>query len=461
MFNVNQFVKPNSGRTAKKIIGVAIGVLMIILPIGFFIYMTLPKEPELSPLSTLSIANDLPDKPEITQPAWSGNGNYIIFDSHTHTEFSDGTISQSRLAAISADRCGALAFTDHSDIQGVSSPARFNEIDAIRTSYPNMIVFSALEINIPSYNGREHLTLITHPDQERRSLAALRALAEKENDDSETKDITRAFDEPFFQAVNNYNGVGASTLVFYNHPSRQDGNIIENKNDLIAWSRWSPHFVGFEGGPGHQNVEPHGLYEGDIKTVNRWDHIAGNVGDIWDQMLGSGYQMWGALASSDFHNLEEDFPPCTFSRTHVEIPERSHEGVLQALRAGTFWADMGMILNRFDLSAKVVGVDTVARPGSVVQLGEDKNIELNISLTRSGGSLGKSLTVEFISNCSDGNPAIVGSSVVSENESFVRLMLPALSEGTDRRSCYVRSVVRLEDETDPKVAMTNHIRFMF
>ncbi len=461
MINVNQFVKPKSGRTAKKIIGVIIGALMIVLPIGFFIYMALPKKPELSPLGVTSIANDLPDEAEITQPGWSGNGNYIIFDPHTHTEYSDGTISQSQLAAISADRCGAIAFTDHSDIQGVSSPSRFNEIDIIRDTYPDMLVFSALEINIPSYNGREHLTLITHPDQERRSLAALRALAEKENDDSETKDITRAFDEPFFQAVNNYNNVGASTLVFYNHPSRQDGNIIENKNDFIAWNRWSPHLIGFEGAPGHQNIEPHALYEGDIQTVNRWDHIAGNVGDVWDQLLGSGYQLWGAIASSDFHNMEEDFPPCTFSRTHVEIPVRTHEGVLQALRAGTFWADMGMILNRFDLSARVAGVDILARPGSVVQLGEDKNINLNVALNRSGGSLGKPLTVEFISNCSDGTPAIVGTSVLAENEYNASLALPALSQGDDRRSCYVRSVVRLEDENDPKVAMTNHIRFMF
>ncbi len=455
---MSDFTKPKSTRTAKKIIAILIGILMIIIPIGIFIYLTLPED---SPIQQTNISTIIPQEAEIiTQPVWAGLGAYLIFDPHTHTEYSDGTISQTELANMAAGQCDVLAFTDHSDIQGVSSPSRFDEIDAIRTTHPNMILFSALEINIPSYNGREHLTLITHPNLERRSLAALRAFAEKENDDSEDKDITRAFDEPFFEAVNNYNQIGASTLVIYNHPSRMDTNAIENKNDFIAWSRWSPHLIGFEGGPGHQNVEPHGLYEEALKTVNRWDHIAGNVGDVWDQLLGDGYQLWGAIASSDFHDLEFDYAPCTFSRTHVQVRERSHEAVLEALRAGTFWADHGRILNRLNFNANVAGINEPLYPGGVAQLGEDKQITLNVDVQRGAGSFGKPLNVDFISNCANGRATVIGSATLTENEYNTTLDLTARATGTDRDSCYVRTVVTQDDGIDPKVAMTNHIRFI-
>lgn len=456
---MNQFVKPKSKLILKKLIAILFGVAMILVPIGLLIYFLNPPD---KPNSQLNIPNIEPQEIEvISSPEWAGRGNYLIFDPHTHTEYSDGTISQTELVALAIrSRCDVLALTDHSDIQGVSSPTRFNEIDALRAANPNIIIFSGLEINIPSYNGREHLSLITHPNQERRTLTALRALAEKENDDSEDKDITRAFDEDFFRGVNSYNRNGADTLVIYNHPSRMDGNTIENKNDFIAWNRWSPHLIGFEGGPGHQNTEPHGLYEDTMQTVNRWDHIAANVGDVWDQMLGSGYQLWGAIASSDFHDLSFDYAPCTFARTHLEVGERTHQGVMDALRAGTFWADHGRILNRYNFSATLNETPAPAYPGSVVQLGETKNITLNVEINRGPGALGKPLTVEFISNCIDGLPAIVGTSTLLEDNLTATLELLASSTGTDGKSCYVRSVVRLEDTSDPKLALTNPIRFV-
>ncbi len=110
---MSQFTKPKSTRTAKKIIAILFGILMIIIPIGIFVYLTLPED---SPIRPVNISTIIPKEAEIiTQPVWAGLGSTLIFDPHTHTEYSDGTISQTELANMAAGQCDVLAFTDHSE----------------------------------------------------------------------------------------------------------------------------------------------------------------------------------------------------------------------------------------------------------------------------------------------------------------------------------------------------------
>jgi hypothetical protein len=68
--------------------------------------------------------------------------------------------------------------------------------------------------------------------------------------------------------------------------------------------------------------------------------------------------------------------------------------------------------------------------------------------------------VDFISNCDNGRATVIGSATLCENEYNTTLDLDARATGTDRDSCYVRTVITQDDGIDPKVAMTNHIRFM-
>ena len=457
---MSQFEKPKSKRFLQKIATLFTGLVVIFLPIATLIWVLVPSDDSILPSEPL-ISSDRPASfANIAE--WSGNGNYAILDHHTHTTVSDGVLTQQELAELAVNsQCDAVVFADHSDVSGVIGAARYEQIDAIRAQYPDLLLFAGLEINIASYNGREHLTLITHPDQERQMLNTVRVIAEKENDDSERKDPTRDLDKPFFDSINLYNRNGVSSVVLYNHPSRMDVTKTENKADLIAWHNWSPHFIGFAGAPGHQNTEPHGLYEQEIKTVNRWDHIAADVGGVWDQLLSEGYQSWGAIAGSDFHDRRFDFAPCTFSRTHVEVEERTHTGILNALRAGTFWADHGRILNQLNLTAMVDGLERPARPGSVVDLGSDKTIDLNIAINRGVGSFGKPVTVDFISNCGTGRPVVVASNVIAEEEYQTSHRMLARSPGLDRESCYVRTIIKVDDRTGTLMAMTNPIRFQY
>ncbi len=452
---MNEFEKPKTTRFLKKFLSILIAGLMIAGSFAYIYSLSNISNPSIDPSSFEARPASF-----VQSPVWSGNGNYAIFDHHTHTNISDGVLSQKAVVDLAVNsQCDVLALTDHSDIAAVTTPRHFDEIDALRSANPNLIIFSGLEINIPSYDGREHLTLLADPAQERQTLTSLKIIAEADNEDTEIKDPTREVDQKFFNRVNLFNQTGANLVVLYNHPSRMDVTPGENKNDMIAWNRYSPSFIGFAGAPGHQNSEPHGLYEESIKTVNRWDHIAANVGDVWDQLLGEGYQLWGALAGSDFHDKLYDFAPCSFSRTHLELEDRSHEGVLKALRAGTFWADHGRILNRLVFSANMDGLERPAYPGSIVQTGTSKKIDIKIDINRGSGSFGKPLVVEIVSNCRSGRAAVVGSKTLLENELNAEFTIDAIARGPDNSSCYARSVVRLVDAQDELLAMTNPIRF--
>lgn len=81
------------------------------------------------------------------------------------------------------------------------------------------------------------------------------------------------------------------------------------------------------------------------------------------------------------HNANMDYPPCAFSRTHVIAPERSVGGLLRALRAGTFWADQGRILDELDVRLETENLRGAARPGDTIFA--PRNEILRVSLNSS------------------------------------------------------------------------------
>ncbi|HFB65190.1 MAG TPA: hypothetical protein ENJ60_06575 [Aeromonadales bacterium] len=69
--------------------------------------------------------------------------------------------------------------------------------------------------------------------------------------------------------------------------------------------------------------------------MDRWDPVVSEIGGVWDSLLDEGENLWGALATSDFHNHKMDYYPCEFARIHINVPDKSSTGVLKALRAGS------------------------------------------------------------------------------------------------------------------------------
>ena len=107
--------------------------------------------------------------------------------------------------------------------------------------------------------------------------------------------------------------------LLYNHPSRKDDQADENQRDWQQWRDINDLFIGFEGGPGHQRSGTPGAYRAAIKPLDRWDPVVAEIGGGWDQLLDAGHDVWGALASSDFHEDRNDYPPCRFARTMVTV----------------------------------------------------------------------------------------------------------------------------------------------
>src|SRR5262249_16845371 len=126
--------------------------------------------------------------------------------------------------------------------------------------------------------------------------------------------------------------------------------------------------VGLEGAPGHQRATPLGAYPPDVLLPGRWDPLAATLDGAWDQWLREGIDVWSAIASSDFHNEHDDFWPCEFAATWIYAPDRSVDGVLRALHAGSFFAEHGHIASEVELQVRVDGSPRPVVPGETIAL---------------------------------------------------------------------------------------------
>jgi hypothetical protein len=154
--------------------------------------------------------------------------------------------------------------------------------------------------------------------------------------------------------------------MFFNHPSRAPKSASAPALTLAAVNKAAPSvIVGFEGAPGHQRSNPLGSYPPGT-LIDRWDPVAAQIGGVWDQWLGDGLNVWGAIANSDFHHENDDFWPCEFASTRVYAPDRTGDGVIKAIRAGSFFAEHGHIVDEVELRVRFDGGPRPAGAGETV-----------------------------------------------------------------------------------------------
>jgi hypothetical protein len=386
----------------------------------------------------------------VTSVPW-GLGATVVLDSHTHTRFSDGAstpIDVVRAAAING--CGAVAITDHSDTLATTSPAYFEAINSARAAFPNVIVLAGMEWNVPPYKGREHVTVLLDRPYEQAVLPQFKSSFEGGASSTDalkwlTTQVTSA----------------DSAVLIYNHPSRSDTSPDENFRDVNTWRASNNLFVGFEGGPGHQRLSSPGDYKGVFRTDNRWDPAVAAIGGTWDQLLDEGVSFWGALAASDYHNEQMDFAPCSFARTHLRVPQRDQRGVLLALRAGSFWADHGRLLDDLIFVAAVPGLDVLVTPGEVIKPSKVTGIQFRLLLKRGPAARGKPLFVELIGNARTGVPERLASAQIPPEQDSFDWKPDSLASGKDGKTAYVRARVSGKDAAGaPLMAYTNPIRIV-
>ncbi len=86
---------------------------------------------------------------------WALNGQWMVVDVHSHTSYSDGSLSPGDLVKLARESgCQGLAITDHADasVKG-ATPEYFADIGRWRDAYPDMVLLAGLEWNVPPYAG--------------------------------------------------------------------------------------------------------------------------------------------------------------------------------------------------------------------------------------------------------------------------------------------------------------------
>jgi hypothetical protein len=301
---------------------------------------------------------------------WAGTGVWLKAETHTHTKFSDGGSSVDELAdRAAANGCDVLAITDHSDGNlKTGTPEYHDAIRAARARLPGLVLITGLEWNLPPGKGQDHATML---------LSAAWDTAER------TAEFKRRFDDLNKEGENPELATAAFAwlrdrsatpddlpVIVLNHPGRRAKDV-----DAV-WREWSfltnegaGILIGAEGAPGHQNAKPLGAYGGAIVPEDRWDPSVVAPGAAWDRMLQQGQDVWGALASSDFHGESNgDHWPCQFSCTAIYAPDRSAVGVLRALRAGSFLGVHGGIVRSAELRVTAPGLEGAAIAGEQVRV---------------------------------------------------------------------------------------------
>ncbi|MCP3979210.1 MAG: CehA/McbA family metallohydrolase [bacterium] len=345
---------------------------------------------------------------------WIGQGQWLRADLHTHTKFSDGTFpAKVVVRSAVAQGCDALAITDHADYKlDAATPEYFAEIERLRGENPELVLFAGLEWNVPPHWKEEHATVLVAPHREH-------LLTEFKRRFDDLSKVTRdpELADAALRWLERQTAIDAGKpVVFYNHPSRRREDVLSIVDEIQRLHTTSEILTGFSGAPGHQKTRQTGLYRWFVRPIDRWDPAAAEVGGAWDILLGRGYDVWAARAPSDFHHgarskPAKDYWPCEFSETWIYVPERSAEGVLRALHAGSFFGVHGKIAREVELTVNAAGLDRPAHSGEVIEarIGSSVTVELRVEIPEADweGAENRLNRVELIRVTDDGAEVVL------------------------------------------------------
>jgi hypothetical protein len=363
----------------------------------------------------------------VTAVSWYGQGVWLRADFHTHTQFTDGAHSvETVVAAAASHGCDVVAITDHGDrnLNG-GTPEFVDDIRAARARHPNITVITGMEWNVSPGKGNEHATILFPSSSE---SADVLGRFRNRFDDQRRNDPPA---EPAETGLASLIPTGRQTLapvVFFTHPSRIPDSPSAPKTTFEPLQQDAPSIlIGIEGAPGHQRGTPLGAYlEGGL--IDRWDPLVAQVGGTWDLWLRHGLSVWAAIADSDFHNEGGDFWPCEFAATWVYAPDRTVDGVIRAMRAGSFFAEHGHIVSNAALQVRLPGLPRPAQAGETVSasvgLKATVSLRIDVSATDFLGRANRIDTVELIAISKDASD-IVHSGAPSTPAAFsVELTVP-------------------------------------
>jgi hypothetical protein len=370
-----------------------------------------------------------PARPSIRGIDWAGRGTWLRAELHTHTRFSDGNQTVDDLLAVAAkNRCDVVAITDHTDAElTAATPEYVAAIQAARTKYPALTVVTGIEWNVPPGKGNEHAVVLFPTEMESvQTLAPFKDQFDDFNKKGENPELALA---GLASLAPKTRGAVAPT-VFINHPSRRPKSTSAPVLTYERLHRAAPDvMVGIEGAPGHQRTDPLGSYPPNT-LVDRWDPLVAEVGGAWDQWLGKGLDVWGASATADFHGPSGEFWPCEFSSTWIYAPDRTVNGILRALKAGSYFGEHGHIAEKVELSATAAGLARPALAGErlTVSPGAQVTVSLTMEVPARDYRLSANRidTVELIGIAPDGKATVLHAGPPGATQAFsVPVTVPA------------------------------------
>jgi len=211
-------------------------------------------------------------------------------------------------------------------------------------------------------------------------------------------------------------------------PFNPDGNNGYNIESLRDFNNTASQVAfGFESQPGHGASDNRGEYRPNRNTIagvkvdsvggTTWGGTgvyAGQVGGVWDALLGEGRNWW-FFASSDWHNRgvfgsedrrsTQDFYPGEYQRTYTMVNSGNDKKyrpqmIVDGLRTGNSWSASGQLIDRLAFIACSVSPDQAKHASALADALVETTAVLAAFTDTDGGAsqgcatMGQKLTVK-------------------------------------------------------------------
>ncbi|MFC1558037.1 hypothetical protein ACFL40_01640 [candidate division KSB1 bacterium] len=318
-----------------------------------------------------------PEARYIYRIPWHGEGKWVIGDTHIHSIHSDGAYTLDEVAKNAQKyKCDFIAFTNHH----VSVPQ--DELDAVRSIYPDLLIFQGTEWSMPA---GEHCCIIIPKDPEE-TIYINEFLNNFGREKAPHKPDTETDSEAALIWLDKHTVGGLKPIAIINHPSRRNAYSYD---EIYKYLKAGDVLIGFSGAPGHQSFDSY------YNTIDGWDNVYAQVGNLVDMFLNNGIKVLAARAPSDFHGDRSDYWPGEYSRTHIYVKDKTYSSVIEGFRAGAAFADHDNICNKVEFTMNT-GKLTEIIPGEMILV--DKGDDVNVSIKIQPNSNVVFDEIQFISN---------------------------------------------------------------
>jgi hypothetical protein len=237
----------------------------------------------------------------------------------------------------------------------------YRDIQLWRRVFSNKLIIQGYEMNVP---GHEHASMCIIANQFNSDNSNVDPIAQFEYMfDNNDKDDTQPNGWTKSTKTGHEKAVEAVTWLQANYPSQSylipahperykyNGNTGWNIEHFRDMNNAAPDvFFGFESVPGHQKSSKRGEYGSNrpsygMSTYGGAGLMSAKVGGLWDALLSEGRHFW-LFASSDCHDIKNDFYPGEYQKTYTYVEKKNDaQAVVDGLRSGNSYVVMGDLID--------------------------------------------------------------------------------------------------------------------